>query len=223
MLIASLPRLERLFLAKQPPLSRIALERRLRILAPEDQKDLRLVEQALNWREFSMEASDADVIGRARTALALLDQPTIRKLICERLELRTAIAALRRRASGQGPPPAGVVWGFGRWVDRIARNWTDPVFQLGGVFSWLREADQLLQQGDARALERLVLEQSYRKLQRHDADHHFDFEAVVIYVLKWSIVDRWARSNTEAAARRFEDLTNQALAGHGEISFGEET
>ena len=218
MLISSLPRPEALFLAKQPPLSRLMLDQRLRALAPEDAQTLRLIEDALAWRQLSIGAFEQDVIDRARRALARIGQETLRLIVCDRLELRTCVAALRRRARGEGPP-AERVWGFGRWVRHIARNWAEPGFHLEGPFPWLREADRLLAAGDSIALERLILERSAVALQRRSGDHIFDFAAVVIYVLRWSIVDRWARYNAEAAARRFEDMTRAGLGTAAALAF----
>lgn len=216
MLVSSLPDPQALFLAKQPPLSRLRLDQRLRVLTAEDAERLKLVEEALNWRQLPMAASEQDVIDRGRAASSRIESEALRLILRDRLEIRTCLAALRRRARGEGPP-SDSAWGFGRWVGHIARNWTEPAFRLEGVFPWLREADRLLRQDDPLALERLVLDLSYEKLKRQAGEHAFDFEAVVIYVLKWSIVDRWARYNAEAAARRFEDLTQAGLvAGLGQ-------
>lgn len=219
MLISSLPSPAALFMAKQPPLSRLKLDGRLRVLSPEDAETLRLVEDALDWRQLPIAASEQDVIDRGRVVLFRIDNETLQLIVRDRLEIRTCVAALRRRARGERPPPPDTPWGFGRWVGHITRNWTDPDFRLGGVFPWLREADRLMWADDIMGLERLVLEQAYRRLQRQAGEHAFDFEAVVLYVLKWNIVDRWGRYNAEAAARRFEDLAQDGLGAYATLSF----
>ena len=166
MLISSLPSPEALFLAKQPPLSRLKLDQRLRVLAPEDAESLELVERALDWRQQSMAASEQDVIKQARDVLSRIENETLRLIVRDRLEIRTCVAALRRRARGEGPPSPDTPWGFGRWVGHIARNWTEPTFRLDNVYPWLRDADRLMKQDDAMALERLLLEQSFKRLER---------------------------------------------------------
>lgn len=221
MLLASLPRSERLFRAKQPPISRLKLERRLKQLSPEDREVLREVETALDWRAIDIGASDADILARAERVLASLDSQTLREVIQERLELRTCIAALRRRARGEGPPPRRQRWGFGRYLSCIAQAWAEPAFGLERVFPWIAQADHLLRQPDPEALERLILEQYFRALHRHAERHPFDLEAVVIYVLKWSIFDRWATANREGAARRFDALTDDGLGPHRSLEFAE--
>ncbi len=217
MLISSLPRPEALFLEKRPPLSRLKLESRLRILAPEDARVLELTERVLHWGELPITMTDEQIVGRAKQALQEIESETVRRIIRGRLEIRTCMSALRRRHRGEPAPAPGTVWGFGRWTTHIARNWTETTFRLEGTFPWLREADRLLKQGDTLALQRLILEQAWKNAMGHKTEHEFDLEAVVIYVIKWNIVDRWGRYNGEGAAKRFEELTEAALGDHATL------
>ena len=217
MLISGLPRPEALFLAKRPPLSRLKLDRRLRVLAPEDAKILRLVEDVLNWTALPITMTDAQVVARARSAMQNIENETLRLILRDRLETRTCVAALRRRHRGEQAPAPGTVWGYGRWVTHIARNWNETSFRLEGVFPWVREADRLLKAGDTMALQRLILEQSWKTVRRHAGEHAFDFEAVVIYVLEWDIVDSLVRFDREAAAARFGELTEAGMGKHAAL------
>ncbi len=217
MLISGLPRPEALFLAKRPPLSRLKLDRRLRVLAPEDAEVLRIVEDVLNWTLLPITMTDAQIVARARGAMEKIENETVRLILRDRLETRTCVAALRRRHRGGQAPAAGTVWGYGRWVAHIARNWSETSFRLDGVFPWLREADKLLKSGDTMALQRLVLEQSWKNVRRYAGEHAFDFEAVVMYVLEWDIVDSLVRFDSEGAAKRFEELTQAGLGNHATL------
>lgn len=219
MLISGLPSPEAIFVAKQPPLSRLKLDLRLRVLTPEDAEVLAQVENALQWDRLPISLSEEEVVQRGRQALAQLENEMLQQIVRDRLELRTCIAALRRRNRGEGPPAAGTAWGVGRWVAHIARNWTEPAFRLDRTFPWLREADRLMKQDEIEALERLLLEAAWRSVERQAGEHMFDFEAVVIYVLKWNIIDRWVRYNAEAAAKRFQDLTEAALGDYAALQF----
>lgn len=218
MLISSLPSPEGLFLAKQPPLSRLKLNQRLRVLDAEDAETLRLVEDTLQWDRLPMSISDEGVVDRVRKALAGIDNEVLRQIIQDRLELRSCVAALRRRYRGEGPPAPGTCWGFGRWQAHVVRNWTEADFRLDRVFPWLREANRLMKQGDTVALERLLLQQAWKRLVRLSGEHEFDFEAVVIYVLKWNIVGRWGRYNSEAAVRRLDELTDASLGSYAKLA-----
>ncbi len=214
MLMSSLPSPEALFLAKRPPLSRLKLDRRLRVLAPAHARDLKATEQVLHWGELPLSMTDEEIVGRAKKAVKQIESETVRLIIRDRLEIRTCMVALRKRHRGESAPGSGTVWGFGRWTRHIARNWTEATFRLDNVFPWLREADRLLKEGETLPLQRLILEQAWKVVNRRKGEHQYDFEAVVAYVLKWNIVDRWGRYNGEQAAERFEQLTQAALADH---------
>ncbi|WP_226688626.1 hypothetical protein [Ruegeria arenilitoris] len=216
-LISSLPGSERLFVAKQPPLSRLRLDRRLTALTPEDARVLKVLEHALNWGDYDIGVTDAQAIGRCNEALHDISQPTLRKMLIERMDLRTVVAALRLRKQGVSPPAGS--FGMGRWARHIPASWNDPSFRLEGPMPWIKEAQQLLDAADPLGLERLLLSVSHKQLKRHAARHYFDFEAVVIYVLIWNIFDRWAQSNAQEAAKRFEHLAQQAMANVADINF----
>lgn len=216
-LICSLPGSERLFIAKQPPLSRLRLDRRLKALKPEDARVLQVLENALSWSAYDMDVTDAQAIGRCKQALKEVPQSTLRKLFMERIEMRTVIAAMRLRKRGEGAPSGA--FGMGRWSRHIPANWSDPGFRLETPMPWVKEAHQLLESDDPLSLERLLLSVSQKQLKRHAARHFFDFEAVAIYVLIWNIFDRWSQSNAEDAAKRFEALAQQAMANVTDIDF----
>ena len=214
-LIASLPGSERLFVAKQPPLSRIRLERRLSALSAEDAQVLARIEHALSWSEYAIEVTE-EAMQRCQETLAAIPQPTLKALFIERMDMRAAVAALRMRRRGAAAPQAP--FGVGRWRNHIPAHWNETYFRLDTPMPWLKDADRMLENHDPRGLERLLLEQSYRNLKRHGAQHHFDFEAVAIYVLIWNIFDRWAQSDPRDAAARFEKLAEKAMAAAGDIN-----
>lgn len=211
MLISSLPQPTSLFGSKQTPLSRLKLDRRLRVLTPEDAENLALIENALQWYRLPIELSEEQAIDRGRLAMSKIENETLRLILRDRLELRTCMAALRRRHRGESAPSAETRWGYGRWVRHIAANWTEQGFGLDGVFPWIREADRLLKSNDTMGLERLILGQVWTNLSRRRGEHYFDFEAVVIYVLRWNVVYRWTVHDSDAAAERFEGLVQDGL------------
>ncbi len=60
-------------------------------------------------------------------------------------------------------------------------------------------------------MERLLFEVVWDKLGRLGEGHYFDFEAVVLYVLRWNLADRWSRYQGEAAVERFRSLVDSGL------------
>ena len=131
-----------------------------------------------------------------------------------RLELRTILAALRRRQRGEKDGPADPEWGVGRWVRHIEKNWTDPDFKLAHVFPWIPKARKHLENGEALALEKLVMSLVWDSLDRSAVGKNFVLENVLIFLSKWDILRRWLSYGEDTALRRFEELTAGLLVDH---------
>jgi hypothetical protein len=210
-LMSSLPFLGNLFEAKQPPISRLRLESRLKLLEEKDRILLDRIASLIAYSHQSSEQTDAHFVAEAKRFFQEVDSPTLRELVMERLDVRTIMAALRRRRRGENEPPTGQPWGFGRWVDFIERHWAEPSFHLEGTIPWLTEAERLLNDNDSVGVERLLIQINWKILDRVAAGHDFDFEAVVIYLGRWSMVDHWSRYNSDAAVERFRKLVDYGI------------
>ncbi len=215
MLISSLPYHESLFGAKRAPLSRIRLRQRQHLLDEADLACLRIVADLLEWSQHGMERRDEEIIARAKAVLPTLENAFARELIVWRLELRTVLAALRRRHRGQPAPQAHEIWGYGRWLGHIRRHWSEPHFRLERVYPWLPVARTLLDTGDTLGMERLLLSANWEHLDRVAVGHEFDFEAVLIYSLRWDLVARWTGYSSDEAALRFEEMLEAGLKDFG--------
>jgi len=218
LLMASLPPLGGLFEARAPAISRLKLQSRLEsLLHPEDRRTLDLLasflSQAVRDDASLAEPIDARLLQAAQSFFAQVANPTLRQLVTTRLDLRTILAALRRRHRGEHEPPRGESWGFGAWVPAIERRWKEPAFGLEAVFPWIPEVARLLEAGDLVNLERTLFTVIWKDLERLSAGHLFDVEAVIIYVARWALVDRWSRYDAAAAESRFAALVDAALAG----------
>lgn len=226
-LMASLPPLGGLFEAREPAISRLRLTSRIGLLHPDDRISLDRVTGILS-QSLLPEVGETENDGRsvaarhAAGADALLleevhrffreeRQPLLRELVRRRLDRRTIVAALRRRHRGEAEPPRGQVWGFGELVPTIERHWREPAFGLAGVFPWIPEAVRLLESDDLVGLERLLFTLIWRELDQLGQGHHFDFQAVLVYLARWSLVERWSNYDAEAAARRFRQLVSDGL------------
>jgi hypothetical protein len=217
MLISSLPFHGPLFGAHHTPLSRLRLEQRLRVLELDDARTLRQLTEILDFIHHSMDLTDAELVHRTRTLEAELTSDLLRDLLRFRMEMRTLLAAARRRRRGETGPPQEPGWGYGRWVGTIERNWHEPGFRLERVFPWVTEAERLLRANDSLGLERLKLTVTWAHLDRMSEGHWFDFEAVVIYVLRWDLIARWLNQDADAALARFDDLVDAGLGTHAEV------
>jgi len=210
-LVASLPALGPVLSAKHPPINRVRLQARFRMLEPEHRAELLALADLLAWSRLPLAGTDAALVARARRLVPALSSPTLATVARDRLELRTLVAALRRRHAGEEAPPRGQAWGYSRYLKRIEANWRDPSFGVGRIYPWLAEARTKLEKGDAAGLERILLEEAWRQAALRAVGHDFDYEAVALYMIRWSLLERWTRYDAEAAAARFGALVEQAL------------
>jgi len=212
MLVASLPvHPTDLLATTQTPLSWIRLDERLRLLEERDAQDLRQIEELLRWSQIA-EASDEFIVKKSNEVIAAINDSFLNDMIIWRLELRTLMGALRMRHKGFTPSPERPFIGFGQWLGYIQTHWQKPDFGLGLRLPWLVTANQLLSQNQTYALEKLQLELVWRQLAKVSGQHYFDFPAVVIYVLRWDITNRWAHFQADDAIKRFDDITEAVLA-----------
>lgn len=207
MTLASLPRHGDLFSAKRPPISRIGLERRLRLLPDADQAEIDAIEGVLSWSRAQAFASDAQALLHLDAVMGALRGRFVRELVAARISMRTIMAALRRRAAGGDPPKRGEDFGRTPYADRIRRRWSAPGFGLGPGEAWALRADLALRAGDSLLVEREILGEAWRRLGRvRPADPH-GYEALVVYVLRWNLIDRWTRYAQGPALARFSAWT----------------
>ena len=212
MLMASLPALGPMLAAKHAPINWVRLQERLRLLRPDHRGQLSDISHLLVWSRLPLTRTDGALVQQARELIAHLTSPTLVGLVHERLEIRTLVVALRRRHAGHEAPIDEVDWGYGRFVQRIVLSWQEPDFGLRRRFPWLDAARECLEKEQPQGLERILLEVAWRSADRFSIGHIFDFEAVVLYVLRWHLLSRWTKYDSEAAAARCSELVADALA-----------
>ena len=217
MLVASLPYLPPLFAANKPPMSRERLESRLNMLSDEDRHELRVMEDLMHWNRSPLDISDFEVVERAEKVIPTLRDERLRQVATWRMELRTVVAALRWRAAGRSPINSKERWGYGRWVWHVEQFWSRPDFGLANAVPYILQFQQLIEQRDALGLERAILNTVSKELARVSDMHHFDFESVALYVLRWDIIARWTGHDQERAQERFDRLVGEGLGEYADL------
>jgi len=210
MLLSSLPALPRVGRAKTLPISGERLRTRLGMLAPEDATSVGLAWDFVRWRRGASAVADAELVGRFERVGDSPRDRLVRQCVGARLELATALAALRRRRDGEAAAPAAR-WGVGELVTTIARRWAHPDFGLTHRLPWLPQARALLEQDEYLALEKLLLTLAWEQLDAIDRSSSYALGNVIVYVLKWDILERWLSMDAARAATRFDALLEQVL------------
>ncbi|MDD7805261.1 MAG: DUF2764 family protein [Endozoicomonas sp. (ex Botrylloides leachii)] len=213
-LLTSLPHIDSLFDSKVTPLSRLQLDRRLSMLSREDMETLVKVEQIMQWSHLDHDVKEEALIKLASQLVNGFNSPCLRELINWRLDMRSVVAALRRITRGEQAPSISR-WSYGTRYAYIRRNWSSPTLGLQSTFPWITDAVACFEKKEHYKLEKILLGTIWSKLNELGANHRFDFEAVIIYVLRWSLVARWTTYEGKRAVTRFRELTELAL---GEFS-----
>ncbi len=210
--IASLPPLPlSLWDLKNKPVTRLTLERQLKLLNEKDSEQLQLIESILHWAKIEGRVSDETIAMEAKRVIAAIQHPLLQSMVIWRLELRTIIAAIRCRQLGLKAPDMKQPWGYGSVVSSIKKNWQVDDFSLSHRFPWIKKANSLFASNQSVELEKLLLNLSWQHYERMGQGHYFDFVAVVVYVLRWDIMYRWAQCDERVAMQQFELLVNQGL------------
>jgi hypothetical protein len=212
MLIASLPHLPMNFDVERAPITRSRLRERLRMLRDEDAKVIDRLTDFLAWDRQPLDRTDQEVIARYDALMKTISGPLVRQVVLARMDSRTIVTALRRRRQGADPPP-----GVGQWVDHIRRHWQHPTFALEGRYPWIAEFDRHLGTGTVLAAQRLLFSAAYRNWSQMAERYTFSFEAVILYLARWEIIDRWASRDAEAGRQRFDNLITETLGDYANL------
>lgn len=213
-LICSLPAYDSLFASRNTPLSRIQLERRLKLLDEDDAHDLTILGEILDWFRHPLDRSDEELLSIIKVLSAQILSSSIRYYIEWRIEFRILIAALRQKHRGRRFAESSEwqgSWLGSRWVSYIVKHWNEPVFGLEKALPWLTEIKPLLESEQAEELEKHILMQVWRWLEKESFGHEFDLEAVAIYRMRWDLVARWTSYKKEAAEEKFTQFIDLAL------------
>jgi len=210
-LVASLPALAPPHVEERPPLSRYALERRLRMLSEADRLELEALENAMFFDRLPWDLPAEAVVQHFERSVAQVRSPMLQEVARWRLGVRTTVSALRHRTAGHAPPSDR--WGVEPWRSLLTRNWTRPDFGVGAFFPWVTELHGLLREKRTREFEQLVLARVWEELSRRAFLCPFDFEGVALYVLRWDLVHRAALEDEAEAARRFDEMLEQSWEG----------
>ena len=211
MLITSLPQHKTdLFDEHQLPISRIQLNKRLSLLGEQHTIELAKIESLLHWSHIKQPFAPL-FVEQALASIGSINNLFIKNIIIWRLKLRVILAALRMRHLGQKEPPGKKIFGFDYGYFMMHKHWHQPDLGLAKQLPWLEQANQLLIDQKNLDLEKLLFGVVWDHYHQQSFGHYFNFEAVIIYVLRWDLVFRWTNYNQAQALERFDKLLSKTL------------
>ena len=210
-LVCSLPALPKLLEAKATPISRLQLNKRLRILSSTDSALLKEIENLLLWEHLTDDRSDQQLVLHAAQLQAKIDNKILREALMWRMDMRSLVAALRHRLRGDELGQLGKYWCYSRFEENIRRHWQHPHFQLQARFPWLVPVAQALAEEKPLQVEKILLSTTWQELDKLSQGQPFNFVSVVLYILRWDILARWTSYDHDTALRHFDQLLDDGL------------
>ncbi len=211
-LMASLPPLPTRFDVQRLPISPARLERRLKMLEPEDAVVVDELRAFLFRDRHRRDWTDGEVVDRYDQLMHNLENRVAREIVEFRMDTRTILSGLRRRRRGLPPPP-----GAGRWTGHIRRHWQQRGFSLAWRFPWIDEIEALLDSDHLLRIHHILLDHAWQHWRRLAEEHLFDFESLLLYLARWEVMARWTSLDSALGAARFEELIQEAIGEHSSI------
>lgn len=218
-LVASLPALPYFEVAQRVPLNRVRLQQRVDMLTPEDAAELHRVERLIAWRSHGLSAEASDIEEIYDELRSNTRYPAVLEYVEHRIEMRTVISALRARRMGTPLSALERPWGLGPLAAEIGRRWDAPAFGLQARLPWIGHFAACIEREDALELGRAVFEREWRILTRIADSDPFGFPAVLSFVMRRDIVERWRTRDRATAMERFATLTKEAFDEHARLHF----
>lgn len=213
-LVAALPNLPPYFDVERPPITRLRLNELLEQLSQEDATVLRQLRDFLAWDRQPSGRSDQQVVEHYERLQRELRHPLVLEVVEQRINVRTIVSALRRKKTNEGPPI-----GVGGLVEPIRRAWNEPHFGLQRRFPWIEDFEQHMLAGNAIQAERTLFDYTWKTFSRMATEFTFSFEAVLLYLARWAIIERWTSRDVQVGRERFEQLIEETLGEHSQLRY----
>lgn len=205
-LICSLPRLPADFEQTHVPISRPRLENRLQMLEEPDAALIHTLECFWRWEFYRPDRPPAKLYAEL---LAMTADAGLLECIDRLTDIRVLTVVVRARLLNQkmAQPP-------GRWGAHITRNWRLADFGLGRRFPWLPEFRQLLENKQYTRAERQLCRTVWQEMKRVADWHQFELPAVISYLVRWDLINRWAVRDYARGVNRFNTLVEEAIGDY---------
>jgi len=211
-LVSSLPHLAHFERAERVAINRSRLDQRLTMLREDHARELGAAEALIMWHRQPRARTTAQIVEQYRRTLATVANDSMRAFVAFRMDMRTAIAALRLRHRGEPAPASPAELGVGPRCALILANWDAEDLGVRGIYPWIVEARAHVEGSRPVDMERLVMEVAWHRLTRIGDLDPFGFEGVFSYVFKWDITNSWLSHDAEAATVRFKELVTEAIS-----------
>jgi hypothetical protein len=173
------------------------------MLGDRDGELIRTLERFWRWEFCGVDTPPQNLYDRL---VAMSGDPELLECIEILTDIRMLTVAVRSKILNKKiSRPAG------RWGAHIVRNWSVPDFGLSVRFPWLTEFRALLENKQYTQGERKVCHVVWREMARIADGHYFDLPALIAYLIRWDLVNRWAVRDPDSGCNRFDTLVEEAI------------
>lgn len=209
-LITSLPHHGDLFSSKETSISKIRLDIFLKLLSKEDMKTLLEFEDIINAHHKYNDISDQLFFDKINDFFSKTTNNFIKEILVKRIEITIIIGLLRKKILKKEIQFAKSELFF-PFMSYLKSHSELPDFGLSGKYKWIIQLNNLIEENNSVAAERILLAYSWEYLSRISYQYEFSFEAIILYVTRWNIVNRWTIYDSEEAKARLNSITNKVL------------
>ncbi len=205
-LAASLPPLPSRFDTGPLPITRKTLRQRLELLDEDDHNLMNRVIEFFAWDRQVLDSTDRMVLQTHQRLIDATGNEVVKQIVRHRFEMRTLVAAIRRKRDGESPPT-----GYPPLVQLIRRNWETPNFNLASRYPWIDPFITASQSGKLAEAQQVLFNDLWTAWTRLGQRYHFTFESILLYVARWEIVERWTSQDADRGRERFKELIRETL------------
>jgi hypothetical protein len=198
------------FKIQETPISRLQLEKRLKLL-PVDKYTLAFTVESLIWTSWFMPQQSVTDLRNVFQSVIDTQSIFLRDTLMWFFDLRSILAALRMRNEKKEPPENPQECWITRWNHKLLKNWNELDFGLKSIYPWLPKVAADIAKKDTAAVEQFLLSYIWKYLSILETGHYFDFEAIIIYLLRWNIIHYWSQFNKINALNQLNELSNLLL------------
>jgi hypothetical protein len=216
-LIASLPRLTKNFVSGvRIPIDRESFFDRLRLLKEKERREMEILFEHSKKIHEPMKWSDQDVIELYEETYSNLNYPFLRELILNGLKLRLVIFVFRMRKLGiKIELPECSIDEIERFITHLKKNIEEPDLKLTSVLGEVTMVGNIVPIREAietkpiLEAERVIDNYKWEMAEKLGEGEFFTFKSLISYFMKWDIIYRWSRVNTDTGLIGFEEVLGE--------------
>ena len=209
--VCSLPRMNAQFQIQETPISRLQLEKRLKLL-PVEKYTLAFTVESLVWTSWFMPQQPVAELRNIFQNVIDTQSIFLRDTLIWFFDLRSILAALRMRNQRKELPENPQECWITQWNHRLIKNWNELDFGLKSIYPWLPKVAADIAKKDTVAVEEFLLTYIWKYLSTLATGHYFDFEAIIIYLLRWNVIHYWSQFNKVNTVNYLNELSNLLLS-----------